>query len=116
MKTIRSISLITFVMLLFTLTAKAQEKTAEVTIKTSATCDMCKTTIENYLAFEKGIKKSSLDVSSKIITVTYNPQKTTPEKIRTAISKSGYDADDVKADPKAFSKLEECCRKGQVCK
>jgi periplasmic mercuric ion binding protein len=95
--------------------AQKSEKWATVKIKTSATCGMCKETIETALAYEKGIKKSSLDVKSQVVTVTYNPAKTSLDKIRTAISKSGYDADEVKADPKAYEKLEECCKKGQEC-
>jgi hypothetical protein len=43
--------------------------------------------------------------------VTYNKGKTSPEKIRKAISKVGYDADNVTADPKAYSKLDACCKK-----
>ncbi len=114
-KTKSILSIVVIVLAFITTSAKAQNNTAELKIKTSATCEMCKATIEKYMAFEKGVKKSELDVATKILTVTYNPQKTTPEKIRIAVSKSGYDADDVKADPKAFAKLEECCRKGQVC-
>jgi len=101
--------------ILFTTPAIAQDKTETIYVKTSATCDMCKETIEKYVAFEKGVKKISVDVSTKIATIVYNPQKTTPEKVRRAIAKSGYDADDVKADPKAYNKLDECCKKGKVC-
>lgn len=101
--------------ILFTTTVKAQETTATITIKTSATCDMCKETIEKYVAFEKGVKTVTVDVATKMATVVYNPQKTTPEKIRIAISKSGYDADDVPADKKAYNKLDDCCKKGKVC-
>ncbi|HEY0030092.1 MAG TPA: heavy metal-associated domain-containing protein [Bacteroidia bacterium] len=116
MKTIKTIMLSGIVMLvMFTGKVNAQEATADLKIKTSAVCDMCKETIEKYVAFEKGVKKSSLDVESKILTVTYNPQKTTPEKIRNAVAKSGYDADEVKADPKAYKKLDACCKKGAVC-
>ena len=94
----------------------AQElTTAELKIKTSAVCGMCKETMEKHMAFEKGVKKSSLDVESKILTVTYNPQRTTPEKLRKAVSKSGYDADEVPADAKAYKKLDACCKKGVVC-
>ncbi len=94
----------------------AQDATAaELKIKTSAVCGMCKETIEKHMAFEKGVKKSSLDVETKILTVTYNPQKTTPDMLRKAVSKSGYDADDVKADTKAYKKLDACCKKGAVC-
>jgi periplasmic mercuric ion binding protein len=103
-------------LIMFAGTIKAQDATSsELKIKTSATCEMCKETIEKYMSFEKGVKRSSLDVDSKILTVVYNPTKTTPEKLRKAVSKSGYDADDVKADPKAYNKLDDCCKKGQVC-
>lgn len=95
--------------------AQKASELKEIVIKTSVTCDMCKETIEKALAFEKGVKKSNVDVKAKTVTVTYNPEKTSPEKIRMAISKAGYDADNVPADPKAVAKLEDCCKKGQVC-
>lgn len=118
MKKVKSILLSGIIVMfaIITNTVKAQDATtAELKIKTSATCSMCKTTIEKYMAFEKGVKKSSLDVDSKILTVTYNPEKTNPEKLRVAVTKSGYDADDLKADPKAYKKLDDCCKKGKVC-
>jgi periplasmic mercuric ion binding protein len=100
---------------LFAFTGFAQNKnTVELKVKTSAVCDMCKTTIERELAFTKGVKKSELDVPSKVVTVVYNPNKTTPEKIRLAISMAGYDADDVPAEPKAYEKLHACCKKDVV--
>ncbi len=115
MKTLKSIVLsgiVTIVGLFITTTVKAQDATtAELKVMTSAVCDECKTTIEKALAFEKGVKKSNLDVKSKIVTVTYNPKKTNPEKIRLAISNAGYDADDVKANLKAYKKLADCCKK-----
>ena len=104
-----------FIALLIMFKANAQETTATIKIKTSATCDMCKETIEKFVAFEKGVKKITVDVDSKMATVIYNPKKTTPEKIRLAISNSGYDADDVPANKKAFDKFDACCKKGQVC-
>jgi mercuric ion binding protein len=95
--------------------ARAQEKkssTEEIKIQTSAVCGMCKERIEHDLAFEKGIKSVSLDDETKIVTVGYSPKKTNPDNIRLAISKIGYDADDVKADPVAYEKLPGCCKKG----
>jgi len=104
-----------FIALLIMFKASAQETTATIKIKTSATCDMCKETIEKFVAFEKGVKKVIVDVDSKMATVIYNPKKTTPEKIRLAIANSGYDADDVPANKKAYDKLDDCCKKGKVC-
>lgn len=89
----------------------ADGKFDTIMIKTSSQCDMCKERIEEALAFEKGVKKSELNVETQICTVTYKKGKTSPEKIRVAISKVGYDADDVPADPKAYSKLDACCKK-----
>jgi mercuric ion binding protein len=79
-------------------------------IKTSAVCETCKGIIEKDLSFEKGVKASNLDIESKMLMVVYNPDKTNPDKIRLAVTKSGYDADSLKADRKAFRKLPECCQ------
>lgn len=86
-------------------------KIETIKIKTSSQCDMCKERIEEALAFEKGVKTADLDIETKIVTVTFKKGKTSPEKIRKAISKVGYDADEVAADPKAYSKLDACCKK-----
>lgn len=115
MKKLKAILLSGVFMLVISINTTKAQDVAELKIKTSAMCDMCKETMEKHVAFEKGVKKSSLDVDSKILTVTYNPAKITPEQIRKAVAKSGYDADDVPADPKAYKKLDACCKKGAVC-
>lgn len=86
-------------------------KQAELKVKTSAQCGQCKDRLERTMAFEKGIISSDLNLEDKVFTIGYKPSKTTPEKIRTAISKTGYDADDVAADTKAYDKLPACCKK-----
>jgi mercuric ion binding protein len=99
-------------MILFSAGVSAQSnKLQEVKIKTSSQCNDCKERIEEALAFEKGVKKSELDVKTQVVTVSYKKGKTSPEKIRKAISKVGYDADNVAADTKAYSKLPACCKK-----
>jgi periplasmic mercuric ion binding protein len=90
-----------------------KKSSEEIKIKTSAVCSMCKDRIEKGLSSEKGVKSVSVDTDTKIATVSYNPEKTDPAKIRTAISKIGYDADDVKADPVAYAKLPSCCKKSE---
>jgi copper chaperone CopZ len=87
------------------------KKSAEIKIKTSAICGQCKDRIEHGMAYEKGIRDIVLDVSTKIAAINYNPLKTTPADIRTAISKLGYDADSIPADKNAYAKLPPCCRK-----
>lgn len=86
-------------------------KKAEIDILTSAQCGMCKETLEKVMAFEKGVVTSELNLETKVLKVTYKPAKTSPEAIRKAISDAGYDADEVKADPEAYKKLADCCKK-----
>lgn len=105
-------ALIVLVLSLFTVGfASAQTGDAEAKIKTSAVCKMCKKTIETALAYEKGVKAVTLDVDTKVATITYNPKKTDVAKLRQAISKSGYDADEVPAQEKAYNQLDDCCKK-----
>ena len=105
------VSTLALIALFFVSTAAAQKKTEEIKIKTSAQCEMCKTRIETAMAYEKGVVNSDLNLVDKVLTVTYKPGKTTPEKIRKAINAVGYDADETLADPKAYAALSPCCKK-----
>ena len=91
---------------------KAKKNYEEVQIQTSAVCGMCEERIEGNIAYEKGVKKVELNNDTKIVTIGYDPRKTSPDNLRTAISKIGYDADNVVADPVAYEKLPGCCKKG----
>ncbi len=82
-----------------------------VKIKTTAVCEMCKARIERTLGLSKGVKESNLDLKDKVVTVKYNPSKTTPEAIRATIINTGYDADDQLANKKAHDRLPDCCKK-----
>lgn len=98
----------------FAIAAKGTEK---IVIKTTIHCDHCTVCescapwLNKELKYITGVKFASLDVKAMTFTIEYNSAKTTPAKIRTAISKLGYDADDVKADATAYSKLDGCCKK-----
>ncbi|UOQ55494.1 heavy-metal-associated domain-containing protein [Hymenobacter cellulosivorans] len=95
-----------------TASAKAKSSATEVfQIKTSAVCDMCKARLEKTLAYEKGVQQATLDVPSKVLTVSYRPDKTTPATLRTAVQRAGYDADDQVAETRAYDRLPDCCKK-----
>ena len=89
-------------------TAKAPNE--EIVIKTTAQCMDCKENIEKEFTYTKGIKSFEIDFETGDLTVVYNSDKTDPDKIRRAISRAGYDADDVPANSKAYNKLDECCK------
>lgn len=79
-------------------------------IKTSSQCDMCKSRIEKAVKKLDGIKSAVLDVPTKILTVKYDKNEVTIDKIRKTVSNTGYDADSVKAEPKAYKMLPNCCK------
>jgi copper chaperone CopZ len=110
---------ITLMALLFSNVISAQEKKTiqTATIKTAIYCDHCKACETCGLKFnqtllkEKGVQMVVLDEKEMTIKVTYNSKKTDLAKIKTAISKLGYDADDLKADAVAYEALDGCCKK-----
>ncbi|MFZ7116203.1 MAG: cation transporter [Bacteroidota bacterium] len=95
----------------FIVSINANAQTDSIRIKTSAVCETCKETIEHDLSFVKGIISSSLDLKTHELSVVYDSRKIDAVKIRNEVSKIGYNADSVKADPKAFKRLPECCKK-----
>ena len=105
----KNIKLFVCLFMLSVLKVSAQEQT--IVIKTSAVCGDCKKNIETALNYTKGVKSSNLDVDSKEVTVVYKADRTTPEKIRIAIAKAGYDADSIPANPKSYDRLDPCCKK-----
>ncbi len=100
----------------FAATGFAQSKTAgKAVIKTaSIQCDMCKGKIEKALFKQQGISSVKVDVKKKTTTVTWMPDRTNIENIKTMIANVGYDADDVTADEDAYKRLPACCKKPNV--
>lgn len=110
MKTLKTILTTITAVILLSGFAIAQDTT--IVIKTSSQCEACKNRIENAVSFEKGVKKVTLDVETKNATITYDKTKSSPDKLKKAIAKAGYDADEIPADAKAYKKLPKCCKKG----
>lgn len=87
------------------------------TIKTAIHCNHCKVCetcgdkFNKTLLKEKGVQMVVLDEKAMTIKVTYNSKKTDLATIKQAISKLGYDADEIKADPVAYEALDGCCKK-----
>ena len=74
-------------------------------------CGSCGANIKDHINATNGIEKILIDSNKNIILVTYDANKTSPEKIREAINKAGYDADDKKATAQAVNALDGCCKK-----
>lgn len=108
-------SILCALFLMMNMNAQTKES-GKAEIKVSIECDHCKVCETCGLNFRdnmlktKGVKMYELNEEKKTLTVYYNPKKTDLATIRMAISKLGFDADDVKADPEAYKKLDRCCK------
>ncbi len=108
-----------FLLMLISLAGSAQKtnhiKTA--VIKTMIYCDHCKQCetcgdkFQKDLYNETGIKRVDVDPKAMTITVVYDSRKIEVDQIRKAISRLGYDADELKADPAGLARLDDCCKK-----
>lgn len=108
------IQLFALPLLLTSTNLQAQHKAADgdsaIDIHTNAVCDMCQTTIETEMLYEKGVKAVSVDLTANVIHVEYKANKTNPDKLRTAVVKLGYMADGQLPDAKARAALPDCCQ------
>ena len=67
-----------------------KKKKEEVTFIVGMHCQACKERIEKTIPMERGVKDINVDLKKKEVTIIYNPQKTTVEKIKQAIVELGY--------------------------
>jgi copper chaperone CopZ len=78
-----------------TLTASAGDKkkaVKTVTFDVSMHCENCQTKIEGTIGWEKGVKDLKTNLKEKTVTISYDANKTTPEKLQKSIQKLGYQA------------------------
>jgi len=87
----------------------APEENIAIKIPT-AKCKTCEKTINSALSKVEGIINSDVDVHDKIVNIKFLSSVTSPGKIREAISKAGYDADEIKRNERAYQNLPECCK------
>lgn len=88
----------------------SQTKSTEtMTITVNGNCGECKERIENA-ADIKGVKVCTWEEKTHIATITYSPDKVTPDQIKQAIVKAGHDVDNLKASEAGYKKLPKCCQ------
>jgi copper chaperone CopZ len=117
MKTIiKSICLLVILITANAASAQKAKTVQKAVIKTSIACDHCKQCpscgglLEKTLLKNSGIQMITLNEKEATIEVIFNSKKTDLPTIKTAISKLGYDADEIKADPSGYEKLDGCCK------
>lgn len=102
-------------MAVVTLSAYAQMQTVTIQTNASLKCQKCIDRFKDNVPFFKGVKDYTYDANTAKITINYDSKKTTPDQLRQQISKLGYNADAVKADPAAREKLPACCKNSGTC-
>ena len=80
-----------------------------VSFKVSGVCELCQAAIEKA-AKTSGVAKASWNISTKILSISYNPAKVKVEDVQKSIAAAGYDNDKFKATKKAYDSLPACCK------
>jgi len=118
MKTLK-IFLFPFVALFFTVNASSQSHdhskmnatqpaTKTETFKVWGKCEMCEARIEKTVKAE-GASAAAWDQKSQMLSVTFNPEKTSKDALSKKLASAGHDTEKFKATDEAYAKLPECC-------
>ena len=90
-----------FMCLMATTVALAKDiKTVVVTTQPQMHCENCEKKIKKNLRFERGVKDIITSVPDQTVTIKYDADKTTVEKLLKAFEKFGYIARQLKKDEK----------------
>lgn len=96
----RSIILFSIMMAFATVAMAKDIKTVVFTTVPQMHCSGCENKIKNNIRFVKGVKSIETNVEKQTVTVQYDADKTSADKIRQGFSKIGYTAEEVKSDKK----------------
>ncbi|MBP3229060.1 MAG: cation transporter [Bacteroidaceae bacterium] len=106
-----------FLALLIGLTAAAKDiKEIVLTTTPQMHCASCEKRIKDALRFEKGVKSVTTSIEAQTVTVSYDADKTTPERLVAALKKAGYEAREANASACCGGKGQKaCCGGKQGC-
>jgi hypothetical protein len=78
------------------------------TFKVWGACDMCKTRIEKTVKAE-GATTASWDEKTQMLTVAFDPQKSSVDALSKKLASVGHDTEKYKAPDNVYAKLPGCC-------
>jgi len=99
MKVVQIILAVVF--LLGTVTVSAQDKKKnnkeeKVVFTVSMDCHNCEQKVKKNIPYEKGVKDLTTDLDKKLVTITYQTDKTDKAKLKKSIEKLGFTCEEVK--------------------
>lgn len=86
--------------------SSAQQKTE--TFKVWGKCEMCKARIEKTVKAE-GATSVDWNIKSEMLTVTFDPSKTSVDALSKKLASVGHDTGKYKAADDVYAKLPGCC-------
>ncbi|WP_291530034.1 heavy-metal-associated domain-containing protein [Bacteroides sp. UBA939] len=84
------------VVLLSVATVMAKDIRTAVFKVSQMSCENCVRKINHNIRFEKGVKEFSTDLKTKMVTITYDAEKTDVNKLKAGFKKFDYEAEFVK--------------------
>ncbi len=84
-------------------------KTVALTTTPQMHCQNCENKIKGNLRFEKGVKKIETDIDKQTVTVTYDADKTSVDKIIEGFTRFGYTARQLKPGETVATDSDEEC-------
>lgn len=102
--------IMTLAITLMGVAAQAKDiKTVIFTTQPQMHCAGCEKKIKGNLRYEKGVKRIDTSVEQQKVTVKYDADKTSAEKLQKAFKKFGYEARQVKANEKVKRDNTQSC-------
>ena len=97
----------------FNATAQTIDHSKMIALKTESfkvwgNCDMCKDRIESTVKVA-GATAADWDSKTKLLSVTFDPAKTSTDSLSKKIAAVGHDTDKFKAPDDVYAKLPGCC-------
>lgn len=106
--------LLSTIMMVFALATMAKDvKTVVFTTSPQMQCENCEQKIKNNIRFVKGVKSIETNVKGQTVTIKYDANKTSIDKIREGFTKLGYSVEEVNGNQKGSKgNCTNCKQKG----
>ena len=70
-------------------------------------CEKCEKKVKDNVRFEKGLKDIATEVKTKMVTITYDAEKTNVKNLQAGFNKFNYEAEFVKETKKDDQKTDK---------
>lgn len=106
----RSLALVIFLAFFSTAFATIVEHEKTATFKVYGNCAMCVERIQDAALEDKHVKSAEWNLDTKMLTVVYDEDGVSLQKINENIAAVGHDTETVDAPDRKYKKLPECCK------